>query len=169
MGRTEEPDFTAGRSRDDDAPARLAEERLRLEREALAVERERLAAARAHAAAEARLTRAPHPVFVGVSVALLALLCFAGGLLTGIAVMENRQQRQREERLARALSQLEGRGGRDDECARAVRWRRRFPADGRPSQCFRRGDPVNNRLGELKVEDVWAVHHGLCGVGGAGS
>ena len=132
--------------------ASLAEERLRLEREALAVERERLAAARAHAAAEARLTRAPHPVFVGVSVVLLALLCFAGGLLTGIAVMENRQQRQREERLARA-----------------VRWRRRFPADGRPSQRFRRGDPVNNRLGELKVEDVWAVHHGLCGVGGAGS
>ena len=88
--------------------ASLTEERLRLEREALAVERERLAAARAHAAAEARLTRAPHPVFVGVSVALLALLCFAGGLLTGIAVMENRQQRQREERLARALSQLDG-------------------------------------------------------------
>ena len=149
-----------------ESTASLAEERLRLEREALAVERERLAAARAHAAAEARLTRAPHPVFVGVSVALLALLCFAGGLLAGIAVMENRQQRQREERLARALSQLDG---RDDECARAVRWRRRFPADGRPSQRFRRGDPVNNRLGELKVEDVWAVHHGLCGVGGAGS
>lgn len=90
-----------------ESAASLAEERLRLEREALAVERERLAAARAHAAAEARLTRAPHPVFVGVSVALLALLCFAGGLLAGIAVMENRQQRQREERLARALSQLD--------------------------------------------------------------
>ena len=90
------------------APLRLAEERLRLEREALAVERERLAAARAHAAAEARLTRAPHPAFIGVSVALLALLCFTGGLLVGIAVMENRQQRQREARLARALSQLDG-------------------------------------------------------------
>lgn len=102
----------------------LAEERLRLEREALAVERERLAAARAHAAAEARLTRVPHPVFVGVSVALLALLCFAGGLLAGIAVMENRQQRQREERLARALSQLDGfaaeTGGTTNAPARSV-------------------------------------------------
>lgn len=108
-----------------ESTASLAEERLRLEREALAVERERLAAARAHAAAEARLTRAPHPVFVGVSVALLALLCFAGGLLVGIAVMENRQQRQREERLARALSQLDGlaaaeAGGTTNAPARSV-------------------------------------------------
>lgn len=108
-----------------ESTASLAEERLRLEREALAVERERLAAARAHAAAEARLTRAPHPVFVGVSVALLALLCFAGGLLAGIAVMENRQQRQREERLARALSQLDGlaateAGGTTNAPARSV-------------------------------------------------
>lgn len=108
-----------------ESTASLAEERLRLEREALAVERERLAAARAHAAAEARLTRAPHPVFVGVSVALLALLCFAGGLLAGIAVMENRQQRQREERLARALSQLDGlaaaeAGGTTNASARSV-------------------------------------------------
>ncbi len=85
----------------------LAAERLRLEREALAVERERLASARAHAAAEARLTQAPRPVLMGVSVTLLALLCFAGGLLTGIAVMEGRQQRQREQRLSRALSQLD--------------------------------------------------------------
>ena len=85
----------------------LAAERLRLEREALAVERERLAAARAHAAAEARLAQAPRPVLMGVSVTLLALLCFAGGLLTGIAVMEGRQQRQREQRLSRALSQLD--------------------------------------------------------------
>lgn len=108
-----------------ESAASLAEERLRLEREALAVERERLAAARAHAAAEARLTRVPHPVFVGVSVALLALLCFAGGLLAGIAVMENRQQRQREERLARALSQLDGlavaeTGGTTNAPARSV-------------------------------------------------
>lgn len=107
------------------APLRLAEERLRLEREALAVERERLAAARAHAAAEARLARAPHPAFIGVSVALLALLCFAGGLLVGIAVMENRQQRQREARLARALSQLDGlaaaeAGGTTNAPARSV-------------------------------------------------
>ena len=91
------------------SPAELAEERLRLEREALAVERERLAAARAHAAAEARLAaKSRHPLLAFAAVALLALLCFAGGLLSGIAVMENRQQRQREERLSRALSQLDG-------------------------------------------------------------
>ena len=89
----------------------LAEERLRLEREALAVERERLASARAHAAAEAKLARGRHPALAFAAVALLALLCFAGGLLSGIALMENRQQRQREERLARALSQLDGLAG----------------------------------------------------------
>ena len=87
--------------------ASLTEERLRLEREALAVERERLAAARAHAEAEARLVRPTPPLLVVTSVVLLALLCFAGGLLTGIIVTENRQQRQREERLARALSQID--------------------------------------------------------------
>ena len=87
--------------------ASLTEERLRLEREALAVERERLAAARAHAEAEARLVRPTPPLHVVTSVVLLALLCFAGGLLTGIIVTENRQQRQREERLARALSQID--------------------------------------------------------------
>ena len=87
--------------------AELAEERLRLEREALAVERERLAAARAHAAAEAKLAKSGHPLLAFAAVGLLSLLCFAGGLLSGIAVMENRQQRQREERLARALSQLD--------------------------------------------------------------
>ena len=86
----------------------LAEERLRLEREALAVERERLASARAHAAAEAKLAHGRHPLLAFVAVGLLALLCFAGGLLSGIAVMESRQQRQREARLARALSQLDG-------------------------------------------------------------
>ena len=47
------------------------------------------------------------PLLVVTSVVLLALLCFAGGLLTGIIVTENRQQRQREERLARALSQID--------------------------------------------------------------
>lgn len=88
----------------------LAEERLRLEREALAVERERLASARAHAAAEARLAQPRHPLLACTAVGLLALLCFAGGLLSGIALMESRQQRQREERLARALSQLDGLG-----------------------------------------------------------
>ena len=87
--------------------ASLTEERLRLEREALAVARERLAAARAHAEAEARLVRPTPPLLVVTSVVLLALLCFAGGLLTGIIVTENRQQRQREERLARALSQID--------------------------------------------------------------
>ena len=107
MGRTEEPDFKVGRLRDDDAPARLAEERLRLEREALAVERERLAAARAHMAAEARLSETRHPRLAVVAVALLALSCFAGGLLAGLAVAESRQQSRREGHLARALAQLD--------------------------------------------------------------
>lgn len=89
--------------------ANLAEERIRLEREALAVERERLASARLHAEAEARLARKTRrPVLTSVAVLLFAALCFAGGLMTGVAVMENRQQRQREARLARALSQLDG-------------------------------------------------------------
>ena len=85
----------------------LAEERLRLEREALAVERERLAAARARAEAEVRMEHARrHPAIAAVAVALLALLCFAGGLIAGMAVADSRQQKLREERLARALSQL---------------------------------------------------------------
>lgn len=87
-------------------------ERLRLEREALALERERLAATRAHVEAEARLTKTRHPMLVPVSVGLLALLSFAGGLLVGISVMEGRQQRQREERLSRALSQLDALGAK---------------------------------------------------------
>ena len=87
----------------------LSEERLRLEREALAVERERLAAARAHAEAEANLFQKRHrPVLAFVSVTLLVLLAATGGFLGGIAVMENRQQRERAERLAQALSKIEG-------------------------------------------------------------
>lgn len=86
----------------------LAEERLRLEREAIAVERERLAAARANAAAEATLARRTRrPALVAASLVLLSSLCFTGGLLAGFAIMEGRQQRQREERLARALSRLD--------------------------------------------------------------
>jgi hypothetical protein len=85
----------------------LAEERLRLEREAIAVERERLAAARAHAEAEAKLVRARRrPFLTAASILLLGAVCFAGGLLTGISVMENRQQRLRDVRLAQALSKL---------------------------------------------------------------
>ena len=84
----------------------LEEERLRLEREALAVERERLAAARAHAEAEAQIAKSRRTVPIAVSVTLLALLSFAGGVFTGFAIMEGRQQRQREARLAQALSQL---------------------------------------------------------------
>lgn len=85
----------------------LAEERLRLEREALAVERERLVSARMHAEEEARIAQTRHRPFLAVTaVALLAASCFAGGLLTGISVMEGRQQRQREARLAQALSRL---------------------------------------------------------------
>lgn len=89
-------------------PLELAEERLRLERESIAVERERLAAARANAVAEAKLVRRTRrPALVAVSIVLLALLCFTGGILVGFAIMEGRQQRQREERLARALSRLD--------------------------------------------------------------
>ena len=40
------------------------------------------------------------------AVVLLSLLCFAGGLIAGLAISESRQQKLREERLARALSQL---------------------------------------------------------------
>lgn len=87
----------------------LTEERLRLEREALAVERERLVAARAHAEAEAALfQKRRRPALAFVSVALLVLLAATGGFLGGIAVMENRQQRERAERLAQALSKIEG-------------------------------------------------------------
>ena len=65
----------------------LAEERLRLEREALAVERERLAAARTRAEAEERMERSRrHPALAVVAVVLLAMLCFAGGVIAGMAV-----------------------------------------------------------------------------------
>ena len=85
----------------------FAEERLRLERESLAVERERLAAARAHAAAAASLMqRRSRPVLAWVSVVLLVLLAATGGFLGGVAVTENRQNRERAERLAKALSQI---------------------------------------------------------------
>ncbi len=85
----------------------FAEERLRLERESLAVERERLAAARAHAEAEANLMqRRPRPVLAWVSVILLVLLAATGGFLGGVAVAENRQKREREESLEKALSQI---------------------------------------------------------------
>ena len=87
----------------------LTEERLRLEREALAVERERLAAARARAEAEANLVlKRRRPVFAFVSVSLLVLLAATGGFLGGVAVMEGRQRRERAERLAQALSKIEG-------------------------------------------------------------
>jgi len=97
----------------------LEEERLRLEREALAVERERLAAARAHADAEANLAKSRRAMPLAVSVTLLTLLAFAGGVFTGFAIMEARQERQREARLAQALSQLgpfavNGIGGTND-------------------------------------------------------
>lgn len=87
----------------------LAEERLRLEREAIAVERERLAAARARTEAEAKLAQSrKRPFLAFVTVLLLAALSFAGGFLTGISLMETRQQRQRDERIAKALSRLSG-------------------------------------------------------------
>ena len=92
---------------EDSTAVNLAEERLRLEREALAVERERLAAARQHAEEEARLAQTRRrPVLAFVAVALLGALCFAGGMLAGISIMEGRQQRLAEARLAHALSKL---------------------------------------------------------------
>ena len=85
----------------------FAEERLRLERESLAVERERLTAARAHAEAEAALLLRPRrPVLAFVSISLLVLLAAACGFLGGMAVAENRQNRERADRLAKALSQI---------------------------------------------------------------
>ena len=92
---------------EDTTAINLAEERLRLEREALAVERERLAAARQHAEEEARLVQTRRrPALAFVAVALLGALCFAGGVLTGISVMEGRQRRLAEARLQQALSSL---------------------------------------------------------------
>ena len=88
--------------------AALADERLRLEREAFEIERNRLEAARLRAESELRLLRRGHPFLVFSSVTLLALLSFAGGLLLGVSVNENRHQRQREARLRDALSQISG-------------------------------------------------------------
>lgn len=88
--------------------AALSEERLRLEREAFEIERGRLEAARARAEAELKLARSGHPFLIFSSVTLLALLSFAGGVLLGTSVNENRHQRQREARLRDALSQISG-------------------------------------------------------------
>ena len=88
--------------------ASLAEERLKLEREAFELERARLESARARAEAELKLARSGHPFLVFASVALLALVAFAGGMLCGMSVTESRQQRQRDARLREALSQLSG-------------------------------------------------------------
>ena len=86
----------------------LAGERLKLEREAFELERSRLEAARARAEAELKLARAGHPFLVFASVSLLALVAFAGGMICGMSVSESRQQRQRDDRLREALSQLGG-------------------------------------------------------------
>ena len=92
---------------EDSTAINLAEERLKLEREALAVERERLEAIRRHAEEEARLAQTRRrPVLAFAVVALLVVLGFAGGLLAGISIMEGRQQRLAEARLAHALSKL---------------------------------------------------------------
>ena len=103
MDETEErtPDLAEGED------LSFAEERLRLERESLAVERERLAAARAHAEAEASLLQRRHRPFLAfASVSLLVLLAAACGFLGGMAVAENRQNRERADRLAKALSHI---------------------------------------------------------------
>ena len=88
--------------------AALLEERIKLESEAFELERARLEAARARAEAELKLARSGHPFLVFAAVALLALVAFAGGVLSGISVSENRHQRLRETRLREALSQLSG-------------------------------------------------------------
>ncbi|MBO5940013.1 MAG: hypothetical protein J6R18_02310 [Kiritimatiellae bacterium] len=88
--------------------AALSEERLKLEREAFELERARLESARARAEAELKLARAGHPFLVFLSVTLLVLVAFAGGLLLGISVTENRHQQHRDARLREALSQLSG-------------------------------------------------------------
>lgn len=86
-----------------DEDQNFAEERLRLEREALAVERERLAAARAHAEAEVRLLqRRRRPLFVFVGIFLLVVIAAVCGFLGGMAVVENRQNRKREDDRAEA-------------------------------------------------------------------
>ena len=86
----------------------FAEERIRLERAALAVERERLAAARAHAEAEASLLRRRRrPVLAFFGILLLVLIAATCGFLGGMAVMENRQNREREVRRAEARSQID--------------------------------------------------------------
>ena len=86
----------------------LAEERFKLEREAFELERTRLEAARARAEAELKLARSGHPLLVFASVALLALVSFAGGILLGNSMSESRHQQQRDARLREALSQLSG-------------------------------------------------------------
>ena len=88
--------------------AALAEERFRLEREAFELEKSRLEAARARAEAELKIARSGHPFLVFASVTLLALVAFAGGILCGMSVSENRHQQQRDARLREALSQLSG-------------------------------------------------------------
>lgn len=92
----------------DTTRSELTEERLRLEREALAIERERLAAARAHAEAMARISRPGGSWMRYASIVLLALACFATGLIAGIAIMERQQQNELEERRERALSLIKG-------------------------------------------------------------
>ena len=86
----------------------LSEERLRLEREAFEIERSRLEAAIARTEAELKLARTGHPFLIFTSVMLFALVAFAGGVLLGVSMNENRHQRLREARLRDALSQLSG-------------------------------------------------------------
>ena len=62
---------------------------------------------RAHAEAEASLLqRRQRPFLAFVSISLLVLLAAACGFLGGLAVAENRQNRERADRLAKALSHI---------------------------------------------------------------
>ncbi len=85
------------------SPLELEAERLKLEREALAVEKERIAAARAYAEAEAKLARAHRPVSFFLSVVLVVLFAFVGGVIAGFTYSEH----QRDLRLRETLSQLD--------------------------------------------------------------
>ena len=110
----------------------LSEERVRLEREAFEIERNRLEAARARAEAELQLARKRHPLLIFASISMLALLSFAGGILLGISVNENRHQRLREERLREALSQISGFADATVTNAAAIPAGGRGKGDGQP-------------------------------------
>ena len=103
-------------------PLELEAERLKLERESLAVERERLAAAKVYAEAEAKLARARKPVSFFFASALVVVLAFVGGVISGFSFSEH----QRDLRLRDTLSRLDSLGEEDGGATNAT-----FRASGR--------------------------------------